>query len=74
MHTLLRHVFAVKRIWQLDQDTCAITHQGIGTDRTTVIQVLQNLQGLADDFVGFVTFDMGDKTYATSIVLLVGLV
>jgi hypothetical protein len=39
-----------------------------------VIEVLQNLQRLADDVVRFVAFDVGHKTNATSIMLLVGLV
>jgi hypothetical protein len=58
----------------LNQDARAIAHQGIGTDRATVIQILQNLQRLTDDFVGFVTFDVGHKTHTARIVLLVGLV
>ena len=58
----------------MNQDARAVTHQGIGTDRATVIEVFQNLQRLADDFMGFVAFDVRHKTHAARIVLLVGLV
>ena len=68
------HVFAVQRVRQLDQDARAVTHQFIGTHRTPVVQVLQNLQCLADDGMGFTPLDVRHKTHATGVVLLGGVI
>jgi len=55
---LLGHLFSIKSVWQLNQDTSAVTHQLIGTDRTPVIQVFKNLQGLRDDSMRLRAFNI----------------
>ena len=64
------HFFAVQRIWQLNQNTRAVTHQLVRTHRTPMVQVLQNLQRIFDDVVRFLTLNMRHKAHAASIVLL----
>ena len=68
------HLFAVQRVGQLNQDPGTVAHQRIGTHRTPVVQVLQNLQRLGHDGVRFVPFDVGDKAHTTSIVLVGGVI
>jgi hypothetical protein len=71
---LLGHFFAVQGIWDLNQYARTITHQFVCTHSTTVIQVLQNLQGLGDHVVTLVTFDVRHKTHTTGVVFLIGVV
>ena len=68
------HLFSVECIWNLNQNARPVSHQLVCTHRAAVVQVLQNLQGLAHDGVALLTLDVGDKAHTTSIVLLVGLV
>ena len=68
------HFFTIELIRNLDQDTGPITLQGIGTHSAAVIDILQDQQTLLDDAMTFLAFDMGDKTYAASIVLVGGVV
>ena len=70
VHALLGHLFSIECIGQLNQDTCAVTHQLVGTHRTPVVQVFKNLQSLRHDGVRFGTFDMSHKAHTTSVVLL----
>src|SRR5690606_36344454 len=52
----------------------AVTLQRVGTDRTTVIEVLQDLEALENDVMTFLALDVGDETHATGIVFIGGVV
>ena len=67
---MLGHFFTVERVGQLDQDTCAVTHEFVGTDRTTVVDVFENLEGLRHDVVALFALDVGDKAQTACIVLV----
>ena len=69
-HTLLGHLFTVQRVGQLNQNTRAVTHQLISTHRAPMVQILQDLQSVFDDVVGFLALDMRHKAHAASIMLL----
>ena len=69
-HPLLTHLFAIELIWNLYQYTCAIAYQWVSTYGTTVINIFKNLQPLADDVMRLSTFDVGNKTHATSVVFV----
>jgi hypothetical protein len=49
LHALGGHLGAVELVGDLDQDAGAVAHQLVGTHRTPVVQVLQDLQALLDD-------------------------
>ena len=65
---------AQKCIRNLDQDTCTVARERVGTDRTAVRQVLQYLQPLADAVVTCETFDMCDETDTTCIMFIARIV
>ncbi len=65
---------AQKTIRHLQQNTCAVTGIGFAANRTAMIQVSQNGQGLPDDLMGGIPFDIGNKTNTTGIVLELGIV
>ena len=48
-HALFSHVFTIQSIGNLDEDAGTIAHELVGANRTTVVQVLENLQALGDD-------------------------
>ncbi len=73
-HAQLRHLLPVELVRDLDQDACAIALQRVGTDRTAVIQVLQDLEALQHDVVGFPALDVGDETHAAGIMFIGGVV
>ena len=70
LDALLRHLFPVVLVRHLDQDAGAVAHQLVGTDRTAVIEVLQDQQTLFDDRMAFLALDMGDETDAAGIVFI----
>ena len=70
-HALRRHLFAVERIGQLDQNAGAIAHQLVSTDRAPMVQILQNLERILDDVMRLGALDMGHKADATSVMLMV---
>jgi hypothetical protein len=70
LDSLLGHLLAEEGIRNLDQDPGTVAHQWIGTDRSAVIQVLQDQQALLDDRVTFLAPDVRYKTDATGIVLV----
>jgi hypothetical protein len=74
LHTLLAHFLAVQRIGQLDQDTGAVAHQLVGTDRAPVVQVFKNLQALLHDGVRLFALDVRHETHATGVVFVGGVV
>jgi hypothetical protein len=67
---LAGHVFAVQGIGELNQDTRAVAHQFVGTDRTPMVKVFQDLQGLTHHGVALHAFDVRHKPHPASIVLL----
>ncbi len=48
----------------------AVAHQRIGTDRTPVVEVLEDLQALLDDAVRLRTLDVRDEADAAGVVLV----
>jgi len=54
--------------------TGTVTLQRVGTDRTAVIQVLQDFEALQHDVVGFPALDVGDETHAAGIMFIGGIV
>ena len=71
-YTAGRHFLAVQGIGQLNQDARSVTHQGISTHRTTVVQVFQNFERAAHNVVRTHSFDVCHKAHATSVVLVCG--
>jgi hypothetical protein len=69
-HALLGHLFAIQLVGDLDQQTGAIAHQRIGTDGAPVIQVLEDLEGLADDGMALLALDMGHEADAAGVMFL----
>ena len=67
-----RHLLAVQRVWNLNQDAGAIAHQLIGPHCAPVVDVLQNFQCLRDDVVALLALDVGDKAEPAGIVLVPG--
>ena len=53
----------------LDQQPSAITSQRVSTNGTPMIQVLNNLQSLLDDFVARFVINVGNKAKTTRIML-----
>mmetsp|Transcript_18075 Transcript_18075/g.43199 ORF Transcript_18075/g.43199 Transcript_18075/m.43199 type:complete len:209 (+) Transcript_18075:1295-1921(+) len=72
LDALAGHFLAVVLVRDLDQDAGAVTHQFVGADRATVVQVLEDLQALLDDVVRLVTLDVGDKSQPTGVLLIRG--
>ena len=50
----------------LDEDARAVAGIGFTTASATMIEVEQNAERLADDVVGFLTFDIDEETDAAS--------
>ena len=70
MDTAPVHLIPQELVWNLDQDTRAITRQWIGADGTAVRQILKDLQTLTDSVVTGLTFDMCDETDTTCIMFI----
>ena len=68
--SLDRHLFPVQRVGQLDQNTGAVAHEFVGSDRAAMVQILQDLQRILDDVVGLEALDIGDKAHPTGIMLI----
>ena len=64
------HLFAVQGVRQLDQDTGSVSHQLVRTYRTTVVEILKNLESILDDGMALFAADMGYKTDTAGIVLV----
>ena len=71
-HALLGHLLPIKRVRQLNQNTCTVTHQRISPHSAAVIEVFKNLQTLLNDGMRLVPFDVRHKPHATSVVLMRG--
>ena len=69
-HSDFGHVFTEQGVWNLNQDTCAVAHQGVGTHRTTMVKVFQYFERLPHDRMAFLAFDMCHKTNTTGVVLV----
>ena len=61
-------------IGNLDQNPGAVSHEGIGTHGTPVVQVDENLQTAGHDFVRFAPLDVGDKTHPARVMLVARIV
>ena len=73
-HADLGHVFTEQGVWNLNQDTRAVAHQGVRTDRAAVVEVFQNLECLPHDRMAFLAFDVCHKTNTTGVVFVGGVV
>ncbi len=74
LHTLLRHLFPVKAIRDLNQDARAIGELRVPAHRTAMGEVAQHREPLLDDGVRFPAFDIGDEADAAGVVLVLGAV
>jgi len=72
VNTLLGHLGAVELVRDLDQQTSAVTHQRVGPDSATVIDVLEDLQTLLHDAVCLLALDVRNEAHAARVVLGVG--
>ena len=61
---------AEQRVGKLSQDSRAVAQQGVGAHRTAVVNIFKDFQGLGNNGVAFVSFDMGNKTHTTGIVFI----
>ena len=69
-HADLGHIFTEQGIGNLNQDARAIAHQSVSADRTTVIEVFQDLERLPHDRMAFLALDVSHKTNTTGVVLV----
>ena len=51
LNTLLGHFGAIELVGNLDQQTSTVTHQRVGTDGATVVNVFEDLQTLLNNAV-----------------------
>ena len=63
-----------QRVGNLDQDAGAVAHQRVRAHRAAMVEIDEKLQALADDAVGFLAFDVGDKAHAAGIMFVPGIV
>ena len=64
------HFFAQECVRNLQQDAGTVTRERIGADGAAMRQILEYLQPLLDDRVGFLALDMGNEPDATSVVFV----
>ena len=62
LFALILRPLAQQRVRNLQENSGAITQQRVGSNCTAVINILQNLQRLRNDFVRSFTLNMRDKT------------
>ncbi len=65
---------AQKLVGHLHEDAGAVARVGLAAAGAAVLQIRQDLEGLADDFVGSAAADIHDEADATGIVLVGGIV
>jgi hypothetical protein len=58
----------------LRENSGPISRAGIAPLGPAVSQILQNLQTLCDNIMGFLSFDVGNKPYPTAIMLISGVI
>jgi len=61
-------------VWHLEQNPCTVTSAGIATLRTSVGEILQDLESLTDNVVGFLTLDVDDEPDPTRVFFLLRVV
>src|ERR1019366_2324946 len=62
--------FGKKAVRNLNQHATAIARPGIGADRTAMIEIAQNLEAHADDFMRFAIVHVGNETDAAGIMFV----
>ncbi len=72
LDTLLGHLKAVELVRDLDQQARTVTHQWVGTNGTTVVDVFQDLQTLTNNAVCLLALDVSNEADAASVMLGVG--
>ena len=65
---------AVKTVWNLQQDTRAVTCLRVRTHRTAVGQVDQQLQALLNNIVAFLVFDIRDEADTAGVVFVTAVI
>ena len=70
LDALQRHLLAVQRIRQLQQDTGPVTHQFVSAHCAPMVEIFENLQTLLNDCMRLVPLDVRHKTHAARIVLI----
>src|ERR1700730_15169254 len=55
-------LFGKKTVRDLNQHATAVARRGIGADRAAMIEIAQNLEAHADDFIRFAIVHVGDET------------
>jgi hypothetical protein len=63
-----------KFVWHLEQKACSVTGVLFTATRTTVVEILENGEGLLNEFVRWLSFDVDDEPDATGIMLEFGVV
>ena len=61
-------------MWSLNEDACAVAAICFATGRAAVLHVEQDFECVVDNLMRPASFDVSDKTHATSIVLVVWVV
>ena len=74
LDVLARHFFAQEGVRHLQQDARTVARQRIGADGAPVRQILQYLQPLLHDGVGFFALDVRHEADAAGVVLIGGIV
>ncbi len=59
-----------ERVGHLDEDAGAVAGVGIGARRAAMLEVDEQVEGLAHDGVGAVTLDVGHETHAAGVVFV----
>jgi hypothetical protein len=63
-----------KFMWHLEQQTCAVTGVLFTAACTTMVKILEDGEGLLDELVRWLSFDMHDEPDATGIMLEFGVI
>ena len=61
-------------VWQLNEDTCAVTSDGVTAATTTVVEVYTDLQRTFDDVVGFAAFHVDNQADSAVFVFILWVV
>ncbi len=64
-------LFSEERVRHLNQDTRAVPGLRVSATSAAVPQIDEDLKRFGDDLMGLLTFDIGDETHTTTIVLQV---
>src|SRR5262249_39099013 len=63
-----------ERVRNLNEDSGAVAHAGVGAHRAAMLEVAEDLQRVLDDLMRLAAFDVGDETDAAGILVERGVV